>query len=353
MQSRLISFTGFLLAFVVILTACSGNPVINDKKVTVGPIVVECVGVSTQLCLLVKDSTQDHYTLFYDEIVGFDYEPGYVYSLLVNQEEIKDPPADGPSSRYVYMDTLDRQPATSSLNRTFWRLTSFLDRQGDEVEILPDSDITARFSTTQLSGSAGCNSYFTSYTLDGDRIYVGVIGSTEIFCEDPAGLMDQEEDYLANFQLAYFYSVDEDQLVVSNADMEPLLTFQLVDSENLIETTWLLTGYNSGAQGFVPILSGTSINARFSEDGVISGNSGCNQFSAPYQADDEQITIGEPVSTRNFCSTPEGSMVQERRFLEILASADSYQIQENQLIFLSESGDLLLAFISADGESAD
>lgn len=353
MRSRLISFTGFLLAFVVILTACSGNPVINDKKITVGPIVVECVGVSAQLCLLVKDSTQDHYTLFYDEIVGFDYEPGYVYSLLVTLEEIKDPPADGPSSRYVYMDTLDRQPATSSLNRTFWRLTSFLDRQGDEVEILPDTEITASFNTTQLSGSAGCNSYFTSYTLDGDRIYVGVIGSTEIFCEDPAGVMEQEEDYLANFQSAYFYSVDEDQLVVSNADMEPLLTFQLVDSENLIDTTWSLSGYNSGAQGFIPILSGTSINAIFSEDGVITGNSGCNQFSAPYQADDEQITIGEPVSTRNFCSTPEGTMVQERRFLEILVSADSYQIQENQLIILSESGDLLLAFISADGEPAD
>lgn len=49
------------------------------SAVTVGPYREECVGVAPQMCLVVNDE------LFYDEIDGFDHQPGYQYRLRIEQ----------------------------------------------------------------------------------------------------------------------------------------------------------------------------------------------------------------------------------------------------------------------------
>lgn len=47
-----------------------------------------------------------------------------------------------------------------------------------------------------LTGTAGCNSYFADYAIDGDQLIIGGIGSTEMACMVPDGVMTQEVDYL-------------------------------------------------------------------------------------------------------------------------------------------------------------
>ena len=49
------------------------------QEVTVGPQRMECVGVAPQMCLVVNDE------LFYEEIDGFDHQPGYAYRLRIEQ----------------------------------------------------------------------------------------------------------------------------------------------------------------------------------------------------------------------------------------------------------------------------
>lgn len=49
------------------------------QEVTVGPQRMECVGVAPQMCLVVNDE------LFYDEIDGFDHQPGYAYRLRIER----------------------------------------------------------------------------------------------------------------------------------------------------------------------------------------------------------------------------------------------------------------------------
>ena len=49
------------------------------STVTVGPYREHCVGVAPQMCLVVNDE------LFYDEIDGFDHQPGYQYRLRIEQ----------------------------------------------------------------------------------------------------------------------------------------------------------------------------------------------------------------------------------------------------------------------------
>lgn len=57
-----------------------------------------------------------------------------------------------------------------------------------------------------LSGSDGCNRLFGDYTVDGDRVEFGVIGSTMMFCEGV-------DTWLSAASTA---RVDGDRLVVSD-----------------------------------------------------------------------------------------------------------------------------------------
>ena len=76
-----------------------------------------------------------------------------------------------------------------------------------------------------MRGSAGCNSYGGSYQIDGDRIFVGEMVSTEMACLDPEGLMEQESYLLEFLGDAQTFQVDEEQLQIFRSDGEAL-TFQ-------------------------------------------------------------------------------------------------------------------------------
>lgn len=78
--------------------------------------------------------------------------------------------------------------------------------------------MTALFDDGSLNGTAGCNSYFTSYALDGDSISLGPIGSTRAFCNEPGGIMDQEVEYLTLLETADRYERDGDQLTLFSGD---------------------------------------------------------------------------------------------------------------------------------------
>ena len=46
-------------------------------------------------CLQVRESSDAAWTLLYEEIAGFEYEPGYLYEIRVKEEAVVNPPADG------------------------------------------------------------------------------------------------------------------------------------------------------------------------------------------------------------------------------------------------------------------
>ncbi len=55
-------------------------------------------------------------------------------------------------------------------------------------------------------GSAGCNTYSGTYTVDGSKITFGPLLSTKMACEQP--LMTMETTYLAGLQAASSFGVD-------------------------------------------------------------------------------------------------------------------------------------------------
>ena len=69
-----------------------------------------------------------------------------------------------------------------------------------------------------LSGSAGCNSYTTSYTLDGGEIEIAPPAATKKACAAPEGVMEQEAAYVAELPSATHFSAEGGTLALLAGD---------------------------------------------------------------------------------------------------------------------------------------
>ena len=116
----------------------------------------------------------------------------------------------------------------ANLEGALWTLALYVNSQGDLVSVLPNTEITAVFQDEQVNGNAGCNNYFASYEAAGERLTIGLIGATQMFCGEPENVMEQESEYLAALQSAASYQITNGQLQIANADGETVLTFNAV-----------------------------------------------------------------------------------------------------------------------------
>jgi heat shock protein HslJ len=112
-----------------------------------------------------------------------------------------------------------------SLEGTRWQLVSYADEQGNLVDVLPDAEVTAEFSGGQVAGSAGCNRYSASYSLEGSTIALGPAAATRMMCAAPEGIMEQEHSYLVALDSATAYRIDGDSLELTDANGAILATF--------------------------------------------------------------------------------------------------------------------------------
>jgi heat shock protein HslJ len=325
----------------------SKEPVANtgvavEKTIYIGPNLVDCVGVAPQKCMQVKENSEDDYSMFYNQIEGFDYEEGYEYELVVREEKVENPPADASSLKWTLVEEVSKKPAAEAgmveLEDTQWMLISYLDQAGDLVDALPGTNTTALFQEGQVNGNAGCNGYFGSYEVEGANLSIGPLASTEMFCVSPPGVMDQETAYLAALNSAASYTIDQDQLHISGADGETVLVYMVAEPKSLTGNLWKTISYNNGQEAVVSVIIGSEITAYFDEDGTLSGSAGCNNYSATYDIEGDQLTIGPAITTRMACQDPEGIMDQEMQYLAALEMVTAYQFEEERLILLDAEG---------------
>ncbi len=106
--------------------------------------------------------------------------------------------------------------ATGDLEGNAWALESY-GEPGNLKDVLTDTEITAEFVSSEgaVRGSAGCNSYSGSYEMEDSQLSVpGPIAATEMYCMEPEGAMEQEQEYLAVLQLAESYEIDGNELQI-------------------------------------------------------------------------------------------------------------------------------------------
>ena len=88
-----------------------------------------------------------------------------------------------------------------------------------------DTELTATFEGTRLSGDGGCNGFSGSFETTGDSISIGPLASTMRACADPE-LQTQEQQYLAALELASTFRVTGDRLELVREDGGFAATFE-------------------------------------------------------------------------------------------------------------------------------
>ena len=71
----------------------------------------------------------------------------------------------------------------------------------------------------------------------------------------------------------------------------------------------------------------------------ISGNTGCNQFSAHFHQEGNEVEFSTPMNTRRFC---EGKMETERQLLSFIEKTVRFDFSGEEVIFYSDDGQQLI-----------
>jgi heat shock protein HslJ len=85
--------------------------------------------------------------------------------------------------------------------------------------------MTADFANGQVTGTAGCNSFNASYQTSGNTISVGPTSGGMMMCAEPAGVMEQESQFLAALQSAATFRITGDTLELRTAGDQIAVTF--------------------------------------------------------------------------------------------------------------------------------
>jgi len=106
-----------------------------------------------------------------------------------------------------------------ALSGTTWTVTGYNDGKQAVVSALAGSTLTLIFGEDgRLSGSAGCNTYTTSYEVSDQSLRIGLIASTRMLCNEPAGVMEQETRFLQALGTVATYRSDGERLELRTGD---------------------------------------------------------------------------------------------------------------------------------------
>ena len=179
-----------------------------------------------------------------------------------------------------------------------------------------------------LNGSAGCNTYFGSYTHEGQNLSIGPLGATQMMCDEK--VMEVESAFLDGFESAQSYHTTLNRLTITTASGEMIFYSDLAPLEG---TLWTLTSLGPVDNPRPPV-EGANITATFSRrygmpSGLMSGNTGCNDYASAYYANLEDMWINMPGTSSESC-TPE-MVSEEMVYFQALDAARSYRILGNEL----------------------
>ena len=103
----------------------------------------------------------------------------------------------------------------SMLDDTKWFLRSY-GEQNNLQAIIEGTEITATFNSAkgEVSGSAGCNTYFAGYEVRGGTLSIFGMAYTEMACMSPEGVMEQEQEFLTILAGAQSFQADDTMLTI-------------------------------------------------------------------------------------------------------------------------------------------
>ncbi len=244
-------------------------------------------------------------------------------------------------------DTADAPNPPATLEDQDWQLASYRNNDGLQPAGPVDGEAVVRFSGGRFSGSIGCNRLMGAYgSGDGALRFDPRIGATMMAC--PPAIMIREQAVIDGLQQAAGYRIEQDTLIIEDADRTPLLSFNRYQGPRLTGTRWRLTGYNNGRGGVTSALVGTEVTLQLRDDGQFAGKA-CNSYRGGFEHDGGQLRLVGPVaSTRMACPGPDGAGEQETAYFAALERVERYRIEGRELALFDADGSTLARFRASD-----
>jgi heat shock protein HslJ len=206
--------------------------------------------------------------------------------------------------------------------------------RGPDGEVVPPAGhpVTLTVDAGRWSGTAACNRYSSTVEVDGEQLAVRGVAVTAMACLDDA-VMAAEAAYLAAFTSVDRWSLDGATLYLTGPGVHLGFTRRAAEREavTLVGTVWQLTMLVTGDDGDDGDdgigRTGADAELVLSEDGRVSGSTGCNRLMSSFELDGDVLLLGAVATTRMAC-TDERAARQERAILAVLAS-ERIQIELN------------------------
>lgn len=210
---------------IIMLTACSPS----DKGTIywVNSYKVDCVGVGPMKCLLIQKGetlAEGEWQNFYAQIEDFNYEPGFIYKLRVEEEKMENVPADASSIKYKLIELLEKTKDTRlALNGTW--VAETIDGTGVQDKANAPR-LEVQTANMEVMGEDGCNSFTGKIKkLTNKELVFAPLASTRKACPD----MTLPDKFNKAMQQVRNYKMSGTNLILLNEQDKVLMVLKKTD----------------------------------------------------------------------------------------------------------------------------
>ena len=234
----------------------------------------------------------------------------------------------------------------SELVASSWFLVGGTDRNG-EVPLVDGWPITLSFDEETLGGTAACNGYGGSYTLDGGSLTVRELSWTEMGCE--TSVMASEASFLQALLLVEFAEIVDEELHLDGDGVSLIFAREApVPTADLINTLWMLDTLIEGDTA--SSVQGDPATLLLDADGNVSGSTGCRTFTGSY------IVTGGSVMFPSFAAQgecPTQLARQDGQVITVLADGFTAEVDGDRLTLTSAGNEGLSYRRSTEAPAVD
>lgn len=203
----------------------------NESIYFINSYKVYCVGIAPQMCLQIQKGETikpGKWQLFYNKINGFDWEPGYIYKIIVRENKIpaSQVPADASDIKYDFVRQIGKERDPTTRLHDIWALESIDGRKFDQYNPEERPTLEIKLSMGQVMGTDGCNNYKGKIEqVDDEILRLSPLVTTKKACQQ----MDLPELFHQQMEKVDGYSLDQLILTLKDQSGNNLMTFRKVD----------------------------------------------------------------------------------------------------------------------------
>jgi heat shock protein HslJ len=189
---------------------------VNGKK-------TDCVNLGQNGCLEMQkgeNKNPQNWAAFAEPIEGFTYEKGYVYKLLINEEQnLKNTPTDVFDKKYKLIRVIEKTYEPKLLLNDKWVLAKINTKTVTSTNL---PTIEFNLDLRRMSANDGCNNFVGEIkSVIDNQIFFGNVIGTKKLCED----MRLANEYNPLLSKINSYEIDNQKLVIFDREKNEILRF--------------------------------------------------------------------------------------------------------------------------------